>query len=218
MEKLKLDPRNVRKHGKRNQQVIAESLRELGAGRSILIDSSNTAVAGNGVLEQAEKLGIPIRVVESDGSELIAVKRVDLSPDDPKRKALAIADNRASDLSLFDEDAMSKLLSECGPFKTKSGFNSAELEKMNLLNAADDSTEKPVDPDAPEVPFAEELLEKHNYVVLFFDNDVDWLQALTLFDLHTVKDSSARPGYERRGVGRVIRGADAINRILGGAR
>lgn len=206
MEKLKIDPRNVRKHGKRNQQVIAESLRELGAGRSILIDSSNTAVAGNGVLEQAEKLGIPIRVVESDGSELIAVKRVDLSPDDPKRKALAIADNRASDLSLFDEDAMSQLLSECGHFKTKSGFNS------------DDSTEQPVDPDAPEVPFAEELLEKHNYVVLFFDNDVDWLQALTLFDLHTVKDSSARPGYERRGVGRVIRGADAINRILGGAR
>lgn len=206
MEKLKLDPRNVRKHGKRNQQVIAESLRELGAGRSILIDSSNTAVAGNGVLEQAEKLGIPIRVVESDGSELIAVKRVDLFPDDPKRKALAIADNRASDLSLFDEDAMSQLLAECSDFKTKSGFNS------------DDSTEQPVDPDAPEVPFAEELLEKHNYVVLFFDNDVDWLQALTLFDLHTVKDSSARPGYERRGVGRVIRGADAINRILGGAR
>ena len=218
MEKLKLDPRNVRKHGKRNQQVIAESLRELGAGRSILIDSSNTAVAGNGVLEQAEKLGIPIRVVESDGSELIAVKRVDLSPVDPKRNALASADNRASDLSLFDEDAMAKLLAECGDFKMKAGFNSAELEKMSLLNTADSSTEQPVDPDAPEVPFAEELLEKHNYVVLFFDNDVDWLQALTLFDLHTVKDSSARPGYERRGIGRVIRGADAINRILGAAR
>ena len=218
MEKISLDPRNVRKHGKRNQQVIAESLRELGAGRSILIDSCNTAVAGNGVLEQAEKLGIPIRVVETDGSELIAVKRIDLSPDDPKRKALAIADNRASDLSLFDEDAMAKLLSECGVFNTKAGFNSAELVKMNLLNTADDSTEQPVDPDAPEVPFAEELLEKHNYVVLFFDNDVDWLQALTLFDLHTVKDSSARPGYERRGIGRVIRGADAINRILGAAR
>lgn len=36
---------------------------------------------------------------------------------------------------------------------------------------------------------AEELLEKHNYVVLYFDNDVDWLQALTLFDIHTVRDS-----------------------------
>ena len=113
---------------------------------------------------------------------------------------------------------MAKLLAECGDFKMKAGFNSAELEKMSLLNTADSSTEQPVDPDAPEVPFAEELLEKHNYVVLFFDNDVDWLQALTLFDLHTVNDSSTRPGYERRGIGRVIRGADAINQILGGAR
>lgn len=215
---VKLDPQNVRKHGKRNQQVIAESLKELGAGRSILIDSTNTAVAGNGVLEQAEKLGIPIRVVESDGSELIAVKRVDLAPDDPKRKALAIADNRASDLSLFDEKAMAELLSQCEEFKLCTGFSSAELEKMSLLNTTDDSTEQPVNPDAPEIPFAEELLEKHNYVVLFFDNDVDWLQALTLFDIHTVKDSNARPGYERKGVGRVIRGADAINRIIGSAK
>lgn len=215
---VKLDPQNVRKHGKRNQQVIAESLKELGAGRSILIDSTNTAVAGNGVLEQAEKLGIPIRVVESDGSELIAVKRVDLAPDDPKRKALAIADNRASDLSLFDEKAMAELLSQCEEFKLCTGFSSAELEKMSLLNTTDDSTEQPVNPDAPEIPFAEELLEKHNYVVLFFDNDVDWLQALTLFDIHTVKDSNARPGYERKGVGRVIRGADAINRIIRSAK
>ena len=218
MDKVKLDPLNVRKHGKRNQQVIADSLKKLGAGRSILIDSTNTAVAGNGVLEQAEKLGLPIRVIESDGSELIAVKRVDLAPDDPKRKALAIADNRASDLSLFDEKAMAELLSQCKEFKLCAGFNSAELEKMSLLNTADDSTEQPVNPDAPEIPFEEELLEKHNYVVLFFDNDVDWLQALTLFDIHTVKDSNARPGYERKGVGRVIRGADAINRIIRSAK
>ena len=218
MDKVKLDPQNVRKHGKRNQQVIADSLKKLGAGRSILIDSTNTAVAGNGVLEQAEKLGLPIRVIESDGSELIAVKRVDLAPDDPKRKALAIADNRASDLSLFDEKAMAELLSQCEEFKLCTGFSSAELEKMSLLNTTDDSTEQPVNPDAPEIPFAEELLEKHNYVVLFFDNDVDWLQALTLFDIHTVKDSNARPGYERKGVGRVIRGADAINRIIRSAK
>lgn len=95
MKNIKQDQKNVRKHDARNKQVIFDSLKELGAGRSILIDAADTAVAGNGVLEQAEKLGIPIRVVESDGSELIAVKRVDLAPDDPKRKALAIADNRA---------------------------------------------------------------------------------------------------------------------------
>lgn len=113
---------------------------------------------------------------------------------------------------------MAELLSQCEEFKLCTGFSSAELEKMSLLNTADDSTEQPVNPDAPEIPFAEELLEKHNYVVLFFDNDVDWLQALTLFDIHTVRDSNARPGYERKGVGRVIRGADAINRIIRSAK
>lgn len=102
MNKIKLDTKNVRRHNERNKQVIADSLKELGAGRSILIDGSNTAIAGNGVLEQAEKLGIPVRIIESDGSELIAVKRVDLSTDDPRRKALSIADNRATDLSFFD--------------------------------------------------------------------------------------------------------------------
>lgn len=104
--KIKQDKRNYRKHGDRNKAMIRRSLEECGAGRSILIDNENTAVAGNGVLEQAEKLGIPIRVIESDGSELIAVKRTDLSPDDPKRKELALADNATSDASVWDFDAM----------------------------------------------------------------------------------------------------------------
>ena len=105
-EEIKQDKRNYRKHGDRNQAMIRRSLEECGAGRSILIDNENTAVAGNGVLEQAEKLGIPIRVIESDGSELIAVKRTDLSPDDPKRKELALADNATTDASDWDFSAM----------------------------------------------------------------------------------------------------------------
>lgn len=36
---------------------------------------------------------------------------------------------------------------------------------------------------------AEELLEKHNYVVLYFDNNADRLLAFPLFDIHTVRDS-----------------------------
>lgn len=217
MAKIKSDPRNVRIHDKRNQQAIFESLKELGAGRSILIDNADSAVAGNGVLEQARKLGIPIKVIESDGSELIAVKRTDLSPNDPKRKALAIADNRTGDLSVFDDFKLTELLNECDNLAVAAGFDSSELEKLTV-SIGEDRPESPVDPDAPEVPFAEELLEKHNYVVLYFDNDVDWLQAISLLHIHTVRDSCARPGYERRGVGRVIRGAEAINRIRKAAK
>lgn len=105
-DKIRQDKRNYRKHGDRNKAMIRRSLEECGAGRSILIDNENTAIAGNGVLEQAEKLGIPIRVIESNGSELIAVKRTDLSPDDPKRKELALADNATTDASDWDFDAM----------------------------------------------------------------------------------------------------------------
>lgn len=104
--KIKQDKKNYRKHGDRNKAMIRRSLEECGAGRSILIDNENTAIAGNGVLEQAEKLGIPIRVIESNGTELIAVKRTDLSPDDPKRKELALADNATTDASEWDFDAM----------------------------------------------------------------------------------------------------------------
>lgn len=104
--KIKYDKRNYRKHGDRNKQLIRKSLSELGAGRSILLDAEDSLIAGNGVYEQAEKLGIPVRVIETDGTELIAVKRTDVHEDDEKRRLLAIADNTTSDSSEMDVQAL----------------------------------------------------------------------------------------------------------------
>lgn len=106
MTKIKYDKRNYRKHGDRNKQLIRKSLSELGAGRSILLDAEDSLIAGNGVYEQAEKLGIPVRVIETDGTELIAVKRTDVHEDDEKRRLLAIADNTTSDSSEMDVQAL----------------------------------------------------------------------------------------------------------------
>ena len=52
--------------------------------------------------EEAQKLGLKVRIVESDGTELIVIKRKDLSTEDEKRKLLALADNHTSDTSEFD--------------------------------------------------------------------------------------------------------------------
>lgn len=101
-QSIKFDKRNYRKHSDENKRVIKKSLEELGAGRSVLIDKNNTLIAGNGVFEQAQALGIPVRVIETDGTELVAVKRTDIAEGDEKRKRLALADNVASDLSDFD--------------------------------------------------------------------------------------------------------------------
>ena len=106
METITFDKRNYRKHSDENKRVIKKSLEELGAGRSVLIDKNNTLIAGNGVFEQAQALGIPVRVIETDGTELVAVKRTDISEGDEKRKRLAMADNVASDLSEFDDDLL----------------------------------------------------------------------------------------------------------------
>lgn len=106
MEELKFDPRNYRIHTDKNKRLIRKSLEDCGTGRSILFDKDNCIIAGNGVYEQAQALGLKVRVIESDGKELIAIKRTDLSTDDSRRKALALADNYTSDTSVFDFDAI----------------------------------------------------------------------------------------------------------------
>lgn len=83
------------------------------------------------------------------------------------------------------------------------------------IKKAQDTTAK-----AGEYPFTEVLNESHNYVVLFFDNEVDWLQAKTLLGIKKVRRMSTKRGElnskaYKLGEGRVLRGADAINRLLG---
>lgn len=104
---IKFDARNYRKHGDKNKELINRSLSECGAGRSILIDANDEIIAGNGVYEQAQALNIPVKVIETDGSELVVVKRTDLDTDDERRKRLAVMDNSASDSSVFDLELLS---------------------------------------------------------------------------------------------------------------
>lgn len=73
------------------------------------------------------------------------------------------------------------------------------------------------------IPFTEVLGEEHNYIVLYFDNDVDWLQAQSVFDIQPVRTLSTRKdgafknkGFaDKVGLGRVLNGAKALNKILG---
>ena len=106
MDEIKFDKRNYRLHNDENKRVIKKSLKELGAGRSIVIDNEGEIIAGNGVYEQAKKLGIKTKIVETDGSELVVVKRTDLATGDDKRKKLALADNAASDTSEWADELL----------------------------------------------------------------------------------------------------------------
>lgn len=67
-----------------------------------------------------------------------------------------------------------------------------------------------------EVEFSEYMNEENNYVVLFFENDIDWLQAQTHFDLKTVSSKRANGKPWSKGVGRVIRGAKYLKELKDG--
>src|SRR5712691_2613076 len=98
---LTADPCNANRGTDRGREALARSLREYGAGRAVLIDRHGCVIAGNKTFEQARALGLPLRVVKTDGQHLIAVQRDDLDlRTDARAKALAIADNRVGELDL----------------------------------------------------------------------------------------------------------------------
>lgn len=102
---IKPDKRNANKGTKRGTQMVEASIKEAGAGRSIVLDSENSVIGGNKTYEAAQKLGLPIRIVDSDGTELIAVRRTDLvldDPDDPRGRRLAYYDNLTGQLMAWD--------------------------------------------------------------------------------------------------------------------
>lgn len=82
------------------------------------------------------------------------------------------------------------------------GFDENDLPK----NGEDDNI-------MPEVEFSECLNESNNYVVLFFDNDIDWLNAQQHFNLKSVNAKRANGKPWSKGIGRVIDGAKYITKL-----
>lgn len=101
------DEHNYRKHSDTNKARIKKSIDEAGLGRSVVIDADGVLVAGNGVQSVINK-DTPVRVVETDGTELVVVKRTDLHTGDPRRKTLALADNATADDVEWDFDAIAE--------------------------------------------------------------------------------------------------------------
>ncbi|MGG1571613.1 ParB N-terminal domain-containing protein [Fictibacillus sp. NRS-1165] len=85
------------------------------------------------------------------------------------------------------------------------GFGYDEIEK--LLHDSDELIQQ------PEVEFSEELMEEHNYIVLYFDNSMDWQVAKEKFGVKPKAGLDSKEGYERKGTGRVFNGSEFLDRI-----
>ena len=148
---LHSDHKNARRRTDRSAKLIAESLNRYGAARSIVIDEDNRILAGNGTIEGAKQAGIKnVRIIETDGTEVIAVKRTGLSEDE--KVGLALADNRTSDLSDWDQEMLRCLSEEhdLTPWFEQEDLD--ELLAVTELPPEEGNTDPDDVPEAPEDP------------------------------------------------------------------
>lgn len=101
IESLKPDPQNARKHNDKSLESIENSLMEYGQQKPIVAMDDGTVIAGNGLLAAAIKLGW----------KSIAAVVFD-SPEAPKSKGYALADNRTAELSDWNPDILRQLHEE----------------------------------------------------------------------------------------------------------
>lgn len=108
IESLTPDDKNFNKHSEYGMHLLDKSLRQFGAGRSILIDKNNRIIAGNGIVEAAAAIDMDdVIVIETNGNQLVAVKRTDIDLDSAQGRELALADNATSAANLqWDADAI----------------------------------------------------------------------------------------------------------------
>jgi hypothetical protein len=199
---LRLDPRNARVHGEENKKLIRRSLEEVGPFRSIGVDGEGIIRAGNGVYEQAQALGLKVRIVDARPSELIAVRRRDLKG----RKAVraALLDNRTGELSEWNPDQLT------------------EYHGLGLLKGLDlddfiKGNGKPLAATDTLLDQAVQLRPPREYVLVICadDDGAEFAELRKKLDLKEVRRGGYKRGsqFDDVGVQRVVHARDLLKRL-----
>jgi hypothetical protein len=120
LSELTADPKNTRRHDRRNIDTIKESLKKFGQYRPFVVQKSGMVIRiGNGMYEAMKELGW------QEGHALVK----DLS--DEESETLSILDNRSSELAEWDEAMLSQVLGTLPEdLLTLTGFNQSEIDEL----------------------------------------------------------------------------------------
>ncbi len=135
---LKPDPRNARRHGKRQEKALDRSIREFGFVNPLLVDGSGKVIAGHARLASAKRLSL---------ARVPVVRLEHLN--EAQARALMIADNRLTDMSDWDDALLAdnlRLLCEAGIDPEVTGFTMGEIDlKIELAEGAEAENEDDAD-------------------------------------------------------------------------
>jgi len=159
--------------------------------RPIIVDENMTILGGNMRYRASIEAGlkeVPVKIAK------------DLS--DEQKQEFIVKDNVGFgewEWDILANEWDSKILDKWG---LDIPFTEDDVEEMSNPNNID-----------TENIFATELDRESNYIVLKFDNDIDWIQAKTLFGLktETARRQNGKPWSS--GIGRVLNGTEAINKL-----
>ena len=201
IRELKPYKKNAKKHPKEQVERIANSIKEFGffEHRAVAIDKDDCVVEGHGRILAAKKAGL---------KEVPTICLDDLTEE--QIKAWRLIENKTAE-SGYDETLISEEINEL----LKSDIN------MEVFGFSIDALEDETIEVEPDVPFTEILNEENNYIVLKFNNKVDWLNAMGIFGIEKVKayptkkEGNKKSFGMRAGVGRVLDGVKALERVTG---
>ena len=197
-EDLKPYVNNVKVHTGEQVGQIKKSIEEFGFNDPIAIWKDNEIIEGHGRL---------LAVMEMDDIKEVPVIRLDNLTDE-QRKAYILVHNKLTMNTGFDDVLLNLELDDID----------IDMEQFGFVNI-DEEIEEIAKEEEGEEKFTEVLGEEHNYIVLYFDNEVDWLQLQSLIDvdekmnLSTRKDGEITKGMKRKSVGRVFNGKEVMERL-----
>lgn len=198
---LKPYKKNAKKHPKEQVEQIANSIKEFGffEHRAVAIDEENNVVEGHGRILAAKKAGL---------TQVPTVCLDDMTEE--QIKAWRLIENKTAE-SGYDEALINKEIEE---------LLQSDID-MEAFGFTVDVLEDETIEIEPDVPFTEILNEENNYIVLKFNNKIDWLNAMGIFGIEkakaypTRKEGNKKTFGMRAGVGRVLDGQKALEKVTG---
>ena len=172
---------------------VANSIREFGFKSPIIVDEKNVIINGHTRKLAADKLGM---------KEVPVIVADDLT--DEQVRAFRLADNKVGEIAEWDSEKLTlELMNLDEEYMAKFGF---EFEFEDEAETEDQKNkEKRI--KALEL----KSFEHHDYLVFVFDNQQDWLNVVSKFDIGKVD-----AGYgetKKVGVGRVLNGKELLKKI-----
>lgn len=175
--------------------AVANSIKEFGFQQPIVVDKDMVIIVGHTRYRAAKMLGlkeVPVAIASNLSYE--------------QAKAYRLADNKTNELANWNKDLLDSELQELLD-------TNIDMENFGFEISIDDINDED-EKIQGDVPVTDSVGIYHDYVVLKFETEIDWLQAQTFFNLKKVKWDIPRAKTPHIGIGRVLDGSKIIKQLL----